>query len=77
MASHKAAKRAHDGRSRQWGAERSTQPLSIMHDRPTGRKIVTGYCAMIMTVVCYVVYMVRMVLTLFVHNPNITLRFVL
>ncbi|MDD6462237.1 MAG: glycosyltransferase family 2 protein [Bifidobacteriaceae bacterium] len=71
------SRRMPDGRIRQWGAERSTQPLSIMHDRPSGRKIVMGYVAMIMTVVCYVVYMVRMILTLFVHNPNVTLRFVL
>ncbi len=77
MADREAARHKRHGRGRQWGAERSTQPLSIMHDRPSGRKIVAGYVAMAMTVVCYVVYMVRMILTLFVRNPDITLRFAL
>lgn len=63
--------------SRQWGAETSTQPLSIMHTKPSGRRIVLGYIAMVCTVVSYLVYMVTMILTMFVNNPDITLRFVI
>ena len=68
---------AEKGRRYQWGAETSTQPLAIMHSKPTARRIITGYVAIAVTCIAWLVYVITMVLTLFVYNPHITLRFVI
>lgn len=48
-----------------------------MHAKPSGMRIILGYVAMGATVISYTVYMVTMILTMFVNNPDITLRFVI
>lgn len=40
-----------DDRRHQWGAETSTQPLAIMHAKPSPTRVVRGYVAIICTVV--------------------------
>ena len=63
-------------RKHQWGAETSTQPLAIMHAKPSPTRVVLGYVAIICTVVSWLIYMITMILSLFVNNPSLTLRFV-
>lgn len=63
-------------RKHQWGAETSTQPLAIMHDKPSPTRVVLGYVAIACTVISWLVYMITMILSLFVNNPSLTLRFV-
>lgn len=65
-----------DDRRHQWGAETSTQPLAIMHAKPSPTRVVRGYVAIICTVVSWLIYMITMILSLFVNNPSLTLRFV-
>ncbi|NME62682.1 glycosyltransferase family 2 protein [Bifidobacterium thermophilum] len=73
----KTAEHKNARHGRQWGAETSTRPLAIMHAKPSGMRIILGYVAMGATVISYTVYMVTMILTMFVNNPDITLRFVI
>ena len=63
-------------RKHQWGAETSTQPLAIMHDKPSPTRVVLGYVAIACTAISWLVYMITMILSLFVNNPSLTLRFV-
>ena len=63
-------------RKHQWGAETSTQPLAIMHDKPSPTRVVLGYVAIACTVISWLIYMITMILSLFVNNPSLTLRFV-
>ena len=42
----------------QWGAERSTTPLSIVHERPSTRKIASSRLAIIATIVLWAVYVI-------------------
>lgn len=63
-------------RKYQWGAETSTRPLAIMHAQPSPVCIVFGYIAIVCTVISWLVYMITMILSLFINNPSLTLRFV-
>ena len=45
-------------RKRQWGAERRTTPLSIVHERPSTRKIASSRFAIIATIVLWAVYVI-------------------
>lgn len=63
-------------RHRQWGAERSTQPLSIMHDKPTPARMMAGYIAIVITILAWLVYVITTVLTLLIDNPHLTIRFI-
>src|SRR6185312_14490386 len=45
-------------RRRQWGAEKRSEPMSIVHPKPTGRKIVLGRLGIITTVAAWIVYVV-------------------
>lgn len=63
-------------RRRQWGAERSTQPLAIMHSKPSPARMMAGYVAIVITVLAWLVYVVTTVLTLLIDNPHLTIRFI-
>lgn len=47
-----------------------------MHAKPSPTRVVLGYVAIICTVVSWLIYMITMILSLFVNNPSLTLRFV-
>jgi cellulose synthase/poly-beta-1,6-N-acetylglucosamine synthase-like glycosyltransferase len=53
---------------RQWGAERRTQPLPTIHDRPSDRKIAAGRIAIILTILFWVAYVVSTVLRQFLDR---------
>lgn len=49
-------------RRRQWGAEKRTQPLSIIHDRPSTRKIIMSRLAIVATIFMWVCYVTSTIL---------------
>lgn len=63
-------------RKHQWGAETSTQPLAIMHGKPSPTRVVLGYVAIICTVISWLIYMITMICHCSSTNPSLTLRFV-
>ncbi|HEV2403420.1 MAG TPA: glycosyltransferase family 2 protein [Candidatus Saccharimonadales bacterium] len=52
-------------RKRQWGAERRTAPLSMMHEQPSTRKVMLSRLAIVMTVSMWVVYVISTVIRQF------------
>lgn len=62
-------------RKRQWGAERSTRPLPIVHDRPSDRKITWGRLAILATVLAWLGYLVYTVMRQFLNNGSEGFRF--
>ncbi len=65
------------GRRRQWGAERASAPLSIMHPQPAPHAVALGRLAMLATVACWAVYVVTTVLREIVENDDFDLRLTL
>ncbi|THJ65866.1 glycosyltransferase [Arthrobacter echini] len=62
-------------RRRQWGAERRSEPLSIVHPAPSARKIALGRLAIVTTVLAWVTYIVTTIVRQFANNPNAGFRF--
>lgn len=60
---------------RQWGAERSAEPLSIVHGRPSNAKITLGRLAILVTIVSWAMYVVTTVFREFVETPSPSFRF--
>ncbi|MCD4852934.1 glycosyltransferase family 2 protein [Arthrobacter sp. AK01] len=62
-------------RKRQWGSERRSEPLAIVHPTPSSRKIVLGRLAILVTVGAWIYYVVSTIIRQFVDNPNSGFRF--
>jgi cellulose synthase (UDP-forming) len=62
-------------RRRQWGAEKRSEPLSIVHPRPSRRKIILGRLGILTTVAAWIVYVISTVLKELADNPNAGFRF--
>ncbi|UKA48984.1 glycosyltransferase family 2 protein [Arthrobacter sp. FW305-123] len=62
-------------RKRQWGSERRSEPLAIVHPTPSSRKIVLGRLAILVTVGAWLYYVVSTIIRQFVDNPNSGFRF--
>jgi cellulose synthase/poly-beta-1,6-N-acetylglucosamine synthase-like glycosyltransferase len=58
------------GPKRQWGAERRIQPLPIVHDKPSTRKITLSRLAVVMTVCLWVAYVVYTIIRQFFEGPQ-------
>ncbi|MFE4196499.1 glycosyltransferase family 2 protein [Paenarthrobacter sp. NPDC056912] len=63
------------GRKRQWGSERRSEPLAIVHPTPSSRKIVLGRLAILVTVGSWIYYVISTIIRQFVDNPNSGFRF--
>ncbi|MET0929400.1 MAG: glycosyltransferase family 2 protein, partial [Aeromicrobium sp.] len=55
---------------RQWGAERRSEPLSIMHARPSSAKLTWGRIAITVTVLSWIGYVVSTVIREFMQPGN-------
>lgn len=64
-------------RTRQWGAERTVEPLPVRHRRPTSATITLGRLAIIATALCWAIYVVTTVLRQLVENDDFDLRLTL
>lgn len=62
-------------RKRQWGAERRTTPLPIVHPQPSDRRLVLARVAIVATVLFWVTYVVYTVIAEFLNNGNQGFRF--
>jgi cellulose synthase/poly-beta-1,6-N-acetylglucosamine synthase-like glycosyltransferase len=63
-------------RKRQWGAERRTQPLPMVHDRPSTLKISLSRLAVILTILLWALYVITTVVRQFFDGPQ-TYQFML
>ncbi|SFR72042.1 Glycosyl transferase family group 2 [Agromyces sp. CF514] len=57
-------------RKRQWGAERRSEPMSIVHARPSVAKIAWGRIAIVLTVVFWLIYVVTTIIREFIEAPG-------
>lgn len=55
---------------RQWGSEKRTTPLPILHDRPSTRKITLSRIAIVLTALFWVIYLVDTVIRQFFDGPH-------
>ncbi len=55
---------------RQWGAEKKTEPLSIVHAKPTTKKITFSRLAIVITVLFWISYLVSTVIRQFFNGPQ-------
>jgi cellulose synthase/poly-beta-1,6-N-acetylglucosamine synthase-like glycosyltransferase len=62
-------------RRREWGSEKTTEPLPIVHPRPSNRKIILGRLAIISTIGCWLIYVVTTIMRELVDNPTAGFRF--
>lgn len=62
-------------RRRQWGAERSTEPLPVIHPRPSSRRVALSRLAIVITVVAWFSYVLTTVLREFINNGAQNFRF--
>ncbi|MBG6059633.1 cellulose synthase/poly-beta-1,6-N-acetylglucosamine synthase-like glycosyltransferase [Cryobacterium sp. MP_M3] len=62
-------------RRRQWGSEKRSEPLSIVHPIPSQRKITLGRLAIVTTIVAWIVYVVSTIFKQLADNPNAGFRF--
>ena len=62
-------------RRRQWGAEKRSEPLSIVHPRPSRRKIILGRLGILITLLAWVTYVISTILRELANNPNAGFRF--
>lgn len=62
-------------RKRQWGAEKRTAPLPIVHPRPTDRSIALARVAIVATVLFWIVYVVYTVIAEFLNNGTQSFQF--
>ena len=63
------------GRKRQWGSERRSEPLSIVHARPSNRTITLGRLGIVCTVGFWLCYVFTTIVREFVNNPGSGFRF--
>lgn len=61
----------------QWGAERQTAPMAIMHATPSPRKILVGRLAILVTLFAWLMYVITTIMREFIEGDASTLRFVL
>lgn len=55
---------------RQWGAERNTEPLPIVHKRPSTRKMTLSRLAIVLTVCLWAVYVIYTIVREFFDGPK-------
>lgn len=60
---------ASHGRKRQWGAEKRTEPLSILHEEPSTFKIAASRIAIVLTVVFWLMYL-SSIIRQFIDGPK-------
>ncbi|MET4003038.1 cellulose synthase (UDP-forming) [Arthrobacter sp. UYCu511] len=63
------------GPRRQRGSEKRSEPLSIVHPKPSGRKITLGRLAIVVTITAWLLYLVTTVVRQLADNPNAGFRF--
>lgn len=71
-----AIRKRNDVLRRQWGTEKNTEPLGIVHEYPSVRKVALSRIAIIVTVLFWVAYVISTIVRQFYEGPH-TYRFIL
>jgi cellulose synthase (UDP-forming) len=58
------------GRKRQWGAEHRLHPLSMLHDKPSTRRMTLSRLAIVATVMLWSLYIISTILRQFFEGPQ-------
>lgn len=66
---------ATESRRRQWGSEKRSEPLSIVHPTPSKAKLAWGRVAIVVTVLSWVAYVITTILRQLANNPGAGFRF--
>ncbi|MGP4994677.1 glycosyltransferase family 2 protein [Glutamicibacter ardleyensis] len=69
------AQQAAAGRRRQWGSEKRSDPLPIVHPAPSRRKLAWGRVAIVTTIAAWFSYVVSTILRELANNPGVGFRF--
>ncbi|MDQ0094606.1 cellulose synthase/poly-beta-1,6-N-acetylglucosamine synthase-like glycosyltransferase [Paeniglutamicibacter psychrophenolicus] len=64
-----------DVRKRQWGAEKRSEPLSIVHPVPSRGKLAWGRIAIVTTILAWIGYVISTILRQLADNPDAGFRF--
>ena len=64
-----------DIRKRQWGAEKRSEPLSIVHPVPSRGKLAWGRIAIVTTILAWIGYVISTILRQLADNPDASFRF--
>lgn len=65
-----STKKTGNRRRRQFGAERRIQPLPIIHDKPSTRKIAASRFAIVLTITLWVAYLISTIIRQFFEGPK-------
>lgn len=57
-------------RKRQWGAEHRTQPLPMVHEKPSTLKIAFSRLAIVLTIVLWIIYLISTIIRQFFEGPK-------
>src|ERR671925_2109182 len=57
-------------RKRRWGAERRTDPLPMMHEKPSTLKIAYSRLAVVLTIVLWIMYLISTIIRQFFEGPK-------
>ncbi len=57
-------------RKRQWGAELRTEPLSMMHEKPSTLKIAYSRLATVLTIALWIIYLISTIIRQFFEGPK-------
>lgn len=68
--SNLASKHKKYAKKRQWGTEKQTTPLPIVHDKPSGLKIALSRLAVISTVIFWVMYASSVIIRQLIEGPK-------
>lgn len=63
------------GRRRQWGSEKRSEPLSIVHPQPSRRKVALGRLGIVVTILGWVAYVISTILRELSENAAADFRF--
>lgn len=65
----KISKKGYLSRKRQWGTEKHTEPLSHLHNRPSGYAVVFSRISVVLTVLFWIMYVVSVIFREFIEGP--------
>ena len=55
---------------RQWGTEKSTTPLSVLHDKPSNAKLTLSRLAIVTSVFFWVLYIFSIIIRQLIDGPQ-------
>lgn len=57
-------------RKRQWGSEKNTTPLPIIHEKPSALKITLSRLAIVVTIILWIIYLTSIIIRQLIDGPQ-------